>query len=180
MSGKSKGCHDCSVHVKGKGLIPGTLWHRLNGAKSRCENPLNPSYKYYGGRGIIFKFKNVTTAGLWAINNIGMPAEGLELDRIDTNGNYEIGNLRWATKSENASNRRQTLLTQWRPELWPYGIRAVQHKISIGMTREEIIAEADSVVKLRKGRYWRLIQARLEFMTYEMPEEIIVLPYRMC
>jgi hypothetical protein len=38
---------------------------------------------------------------------IGHPPEGLSLDRIDVNGHYEIGNLRWATDSEQMRNRRR-------------------------------------------------------------------------
>ena len=49
--------------------------------------------------------------------------------------------------------------------------------MSGGETREQIIADArDAVAK--KPKNWYVVDARLDFMTYEMPEDIIVLPYR--
>ena len=50
-------------------------------------------------------------------------------------------------------------------------------KLSQGMTREEIISSAETAV-FEKRKNWPTIAARLDFMTYEMPEDIIVLPYR--
>ena len=45
------------------------------------------------------------------------------------------------------------------------------------MTRDEIIQDAEKA-EIEKRKHWRLIGARLDFMTYEMPEDITVLPYR--
>lgn len=74
--------------------------------KQRCLNPNNPSYRYYGARGI-----KICDRWLESYNNfendMGLPSElSLELDRIDNNGNYEPSNCRWVTKEINLKNRR--------------------------------------------------------------------------
>jgi hypothetical protein len=72
-------------------------------ARSRCRTPSNPDYADYGGRGIEMRFESV----LDLIADIGeKPGRALSLDRIDTNGHYEAGNVRWATAKEQANNRR--------------------------------------------------------------------------
>lgn len=73
------------------------------GARRRCVNPNDPAYKYYGGRGIRFLFQSFEEF----LNHIGgKPSPELQIDRIDNNGHYEIGNVRWATPLQNMHNRR--------------------------------------------------------------------------
>lgn len=89
-------------------LIP--CWRSL---KQRCFNPRDKDYKYYGGRGI-------TVCARWCDGEHGKsgfqcfvedmgpkPSAAHSIDRIDSNGNYESGNCRWATASEQNRNRRK-------------------------------------------------------------------------
>lgn len=101
----------------------------------------------------------------------------MEIDRIDNNGNYAKGNIRFVTRSENNSNKRGTVLSQWEQEYWPYSYPVVIRKLSHGLNREQIIQDAKTAV-FEKRKNWRIISAWLDFMTYEMPESITVLPYR--
>lgn len=77
-------------------------YHVFVSAKQRCTNPKNHAYARYGGRGIEFRFGSIEDL----LRDIGeRPSDDLSLDRIDNNGHYEAGNVRWATAKEQAGNR---------------------------------------------------------------------------
>lgn len=71
-------------------------------AKARCTNPDHDSYKHYGGRGIKFLFKSFEEF----YKELGPRPVGMSLDRRNNDGNYEPGNIRWATKATQTYNRR--------------------------------------------------------------------------
>ncbi|MDU1521893.1 MAG: hypothetical protein E6905_05495 [Actinomyces sp.] len=174
-SGRSKGCQNCSE--KDLPHIPRWLDRRLTSAKQRCTNPNDGQWESYGGRGIEFRFSSIQEAGLWIVDNLPNVSEELELDRIDTNGHYEPGNLRFVDRKANIGNRRNTVLSRFEQRYWPYEQSVVRRKLSTGKSRSQIINDARTAVKHRY-KAWPLIEARLEFMTYDMPESITVTPYR--
>jgi hypothetical protein len=77
-------------------------WHAM---MQRCYNANTKYYDKYGGRGI--KVCDEWHNPEVFLNDMGL-ANGLSLDRIDNNGNYEPSNCRWATKQEQNINRSNT------------------------------------------------------------------------
>jgi len=74
-------------------------------ARNRCLNPRSARFKDWGGRGIKFLFNSYKEF----LADVGRrPSPKHMLDRIDNDGHYEPGNMRWTTASESGKNRRMT------------------------------------------------------------------------
>ena len=82
-------------------------YRAFNGMKARCLNPKCKKYALYGGRGITISegWLHSYPAFLSYIGRAPSPKHSI--DRIDPNGNYEPGNVRWATSSEQRRNQRR-------------------------------------------------------------------------
>lgn len=78
-------------------------YHAYIHARQRCSDPENWQYMDYGGRGIKFLFGSFEEF----IKELGPRPKGKTLDRKDNDGNYEEGNIRWATRSQQNKNRRK-------------------------------------------------------------------------
>jgi hypothetical protein len=87
------------------GMTKSKVYHAWANMKTRCSNLQRPEFSRYGGRGIELcerwmNFENFLT-------DVGLPPSAKHsIDRIDNDGNYEPGNIRWATHAQQLANRR--------------------------------------------------------------------------
>lgn len=82
----------------------GNIWRAMI---QRCEDHKGDNFERYGGRGIVVceRWRNSFEDFL---ADVGVrPSADYSIDRINTNGNYEPGNVRWATRKEQRANRRK-------------------------------------------------------------------------
>lgn len=76
------------------------ITHCWNNMKSRCGNPNDIKYAYYGGKGIKVKMSKLELARIWVRDNakdLNKPS----IDRINSDGHYEVSNCRFIEMSEN-------------------------------------------------------------------------------
>jgi len=114
---KSCGCYHREVTKRRNrthGLATTKIYMIWAGIHTRCTNHNEKSYERYGGRGIKvcdrwLKFENF-------LADMGERPDGMSLDRINNNGDYEPNNCRWATRKEQCRNRRNNRLVEYRGE----------------------------------------------------------------
>lgn len=107
-AGQSKSCKRCAAQSHGFRYHP--LYHCWKSAVKRTTNKNHHLYKDYGGRGISMLLRwqtNPESFIKYILSALGpKPTPEHSLDRIDNDKGYIPGNLRWATKKEQSSNRR--------------------------------------------------------------------------
>ena len=114
---------------------------------ARCNNPNDPAFDRYGGRGI-----RVCEAWLSFENflaDMGVRPAGMTLDREDNDGDYTLSNCRWATPRVQGANKRTNHLITVRGETKPLSVwardlgvdaKAIRHRIdAMGWTSEQAV-----------------------------------------
>ncbi len=152
----SIGCISCAMkelsrksHINDIGYSNTKLYRLWKQVKDRCNRAKNINYKHYGGRGI--KVCNEWANDFmifhdWSIAN-GYK-EGLTLDRIDVNGNYEPTNCRWVSMKEQQNNRRNNVVIEGytlseiaQKENIDYEVLHSRYKRNKNITYEELTKE---------------------------------------
>lgn len=98
-----------SPHItKRHGMVGTPTYYTWEGIKQRCNNPNASDYKNYGGRGIKVCDKWLDFKNFYS--DMGDRPKGLEIDRIDNDGDYTPENCRWITHKDNCRNTSRTIL----------------------------------------------------------------------
>ena len=93
-------CSNCNRSTK-HGLARTYLASTIHNIRQRCNNPSCPDYPWYGAKGRECRLNGPQDI----LDDIGhRPTPKHSVDRIDTEGHYEKGNIRWATKPEQSRN----------------------------------------------------------------------------
>jgi hypothetical protein len=136
-------------------------YKRWSDMMARCYNPNNASYAAYGGRGIkvaeCWRTFDGFLSGLLAIGP--PPTTEHSLDRIDNEKDYEPNNIRWATPTEQANNRRSNKLVvykgreqtvaEWARE---FGLSAhmIYNRLSLGWSVQDLFETPSDARKRTK------------------------------
>lgn len=97
------------------GMREAPIYWVWSSMKARCLNPKTKNYHRYGGRGIEISTDWVSFEGFYS--DMGESyKDGLELDRIDNDGNYDKRNCRWVTSKVNNNNRIDTIRLRYKGE----------------------------------------------------------------
>jgi hypothetical protein len=147
---KSCGCKKAEMIGQGNtkhGDSFSDTYESWRGMRDRCLNPDNSAWDDYGGRGI-------SICERWSDylafkEDMGERPEGLTIDRINVNGNYEPGNCRWATMKAQSNNRRNNVvlthdgktmtLAQW-SEFLGVSHGALSKRIKLGWPVDRVLS----------------------------------------
>jgi hypothetical protein len=164
--------HNAEGHLEVVDILTARLQKRANAMYQRCNNTSDKAYKNYGLRGIQFMFASVAACVSY-MKTLPNCSIDLTVDRIDNNGHYAVGNLRFVSMKEQTANRRNTLYVSWKGEQilveqWkenPYAQPSTICKYTrMGLTGEQIIEQAWSSVH-NKCKGWSTLKERLESTT---------------
>lgn len=90
---------------KYRATINGHLRNIFSNMQCRCTQCGSLYYKFYGGRGIKCKFTSAQDFAHYVVDVLKVDPRGLDCDRINNDGHYEPGNIRFVTHEVNCQNR---------------------------------------------------------------------------
>lgn len=146
-AGKHNACEAClRSRPRKHGASRTSMYYRWRGILGRCENPNYREYDNYGGRGIKVCARWHEFENFWAdMSDTYRP--GMEIDRIDNDGDYTPENCRWVEHQQNQRNKRTNHLITWQGKTQT----AIEWSEEIGINANTLI------YRLRRG--WDLDRA---------------------
>lgn len=154
LRGATRSCGCWSVDRSWKHGLDGTPTHFCwAGMLSRCRNEKNHAFKHYGGRGILVcdrwhDFRNF-------LADMGEKPDGMSIDRINNNGNYEPSNCRWATSSQQNRNKRASIKIMYGGVMTSVRDIAQEHGVPPKRLVARILRGIPLKDAVRKGKFSR-------------------------
>jgi hypothetical protein len=149
-----KGTKDTPPYAFSKGV--GSFFRVWRGIKERCYHRNDQSFHNYGGRGIKMHPDWKSSYRAFAIAVGPRPSLLHSIDRIDTNKDYEPGNLQWSTNKEQSNNKRTNVWLQWKGEsatlMQVAEIEQVNYKVLHKALRKRNMSLEDAVAKAKKSK----------------------------
>lgn len=151
---------DGSKHLVTHGMSKSRIYGVWRGMINRCTNPNEPSYPNYGGRGIEVCQRWMEFPTFYA--DMGDCPNGHSLDRIDNSLGYSPDNCRWATRLQQARNRRGRVflsvdgktqtIAEWSEETG-IGLQTIWARINKGWPEERAVKEPIRISKRWHNRH---------------------------
>lgn len=130
------------------GMEGSPTYHVWASMLHRCRNRNNRWYHRYGGRGIQVCSRWLDFRNFYA--DMGEKPRGLSIERIDNDGDYEPGNCRWASHTEQMRNREVTLTIEYKGRVMPvvelaerFGVprKLVQARLKRGVPIQDALSQ---------------------------------------
>lgn len=137
-------------HSRSRDGKPTPTYKTWQAMRQRCENPHDDRYRAYGGRGIEVcdrwrKYENF-------LSDMGERPEGMTLDRINSDGDYEPGNCRWASTRTQARNRKTIKLTMQLADEIRKAVAAGERAIALAV---HYGVDVETIRDVASRRSWR-------------------------
>ena len=150
-------------------MTPHPLYRTWENMRRRCNDPSNPVYHRYGGRGIRVcdRWMPANDGFLSFLEDMGPRPEGkgpsgraaYSLDRIDNNGNYEPSNCRWATCSQQRVNSRRGVLRRHTLDEIDvvYAMCCLKRNVSVAEIARRCGVGAGVIYHIASGKNWSVV-----------------------